>query len=205
MVLLWKMESWLSPQNGYAFGGKSNCPCAKWDGRTRAPKGLNKDVQFYSLWPCSALCWPYAWIGPAHTLTGLHNDSSSNCLAQIYGPKEVILFAPEEKDNLYIGERYDWGSKLSSINIYNIDYEKFPKFKYAKGLYATLEPGDVLFIPRHWWHCVHALDVSISLSVFGLTPWQILVEGIPITVEHILHTLKLYKSSDCTCHPTNMK
>ena len=30
--------------------------------------------------------------------------------------------------------------------------------RHARGLEASLEPGDVLFLPRYFWHCVHQLD-----------------------------------------------
>jgi len=44
---------------------------------------------------------------------------------------------------------------------------------------VVLEPGDVLFVPRHWWHYVESLDTSISINT-----WIELVRGhySPLTV-----------------------
>lgn len=34
----------------------------------------------------------------------------------------------------------------------------------------TLEPGDVLYVPKHWWHFVEALDTSLSINVWVDAP-----------------------------------
>lgn len=31
---------------------------------------------------------------------------------------------------------------------------------------VVLEPGDVLFVPRGWWHFVESLELSISVNVW---------------------------------------
>ena len=37
------------------------------------------------------------------------------------------------------------------VDFENPDYEKFPKFKDARGREGVLGPGDVLFLPMYWW------------------------------------------------------
>lgn len=34
----------------------------------------------------------------------------------------------------------------------------------------TLEPGDVLYVPKHWWHFVEAMDTSLSVNVWVDAP-----------------------------------
>lgn len=34
----------------------------------------------------------------------------------------------------------------------------------------TLEPGDVLYVPKHWWHFVEAVDTSLSVNVWVDAP-----------------------------------
>ncbi|CAN0252494.1 unnamed protein product, partial [Ectocarpus sp. 8 AP-2014] len=47
---------------------------------------------------------------------------------------------------------------------------RFPQFAEAHPLAVTLEPGDVLFVPKHWWHFVEATDTSLSVNVWVDTP-----------------------------------
>lgn len=173
---------------------------------TRAFPHLRKDLHSRDFWPFPALLFPYAWIGPAGTITGLHTDSSSNCFAQLLGSKWFFLFAPDQRDFLHPSPKYDWGSELSLVDIARWcaseeQQRAYPRFAQASGHFAHVEAGDVLFVPRGWWHAVVSLERSVSVSIFGLTPWQILTEGVPITVKHWLHDLGFYRSHGCTCHP----
>lgn len=47
---------------------------------------------------------------------------------------------------------------------------RFPQFAEAHPLAVTLEPGDVLFVPKHWWHFVEAIDTSLSVNVWVDAP-----------------------------------
>src|SRR6185437_16540053 len=49
---------------------------------------------------------------------------------------------------------------------------------------ATLEPGDVLLIPKYWWHCVYTVEPSVNLNTWftfrgELSPWRALA-GAPL-------------------------
>ena len=42
--------------------------------------------------------------------------------------------------------------------------EGFPLLAGAAYVDMVLEPGDVLFLPRGWWHYLKSLSTSISLA-----------------------------------------
>ena len=46
----------------------------------------------------------------------------------------------------------------------------YPLFAEAQAIEVTLEPGDILYVPKHWWHFVEALDTSLSVNVWVDTP-----------------------------------
>jgi hypothetical protein len=101
---------------------------------------------------------PYAFvlIGPAGAVYNLHVDfyGSHAWIAQFVGRKRFVLYPPSEGANLCNG-RVDPDAP---------DYQKFPNFRNARGrMEATLEPGQIVFIPAGWWHQVTSLDDSLSL------------------------------------------
>jgi Cupin-like domain len=99
------------------------------------------------------------WFGPAGTVTPLHHDGNNQLFGQVMGRKLIKLISPFFLDYLY-----NTRTCFSEVDLEHIDYEKFPLMKQVKILTITLEPGEFLFIPLGWWHCVKALEVSISLS-----------------------------------------
>ena len=69
-------------------------------------------------------------------------------------------------------------------------YER-SQFEKAHGWYARVEAGDALFIPRQNWHAVVALEPSISMGIFGLTPLEIILRGGFSEAKLLLHRLHL--------------
>ena len=47
---------------------------------------------------------------------------------------------------------------------------RYPQFAEARPLVVTLEPGDVLYVPNHWWHFVEAVETSMSVNVWLEAP-----------------------------------
>ena len=45
---------------------------------------------------------------------------------------------------------------FSPIELANVDYKRFPRFKEAKSITCTIENGDALFMPSYWWHEVNS-------------------------------------------------
>jgi hypothetical protein len=140
------------------------------------------------------------WIGPPGTITGWHTDRlKDNILAQIYGKKLVFLVSPDQDSKMHISEKYEPGSKLSSVSMEKFDAQKHFKFKDANVKYIVLEAGTMLFIPKNWWHCVYGVDISISANNFGHT----MVDNFRMKSaefgKRILHNMGLY-GKDCVCH-----
>ena len=174
---------------------------AQWDILNEFPE-LKKDFDIKSVWPGWRWTWEYVFMGPANTVTGLHYDFPNNWFCQVAGTKEFLLFPPENSPHMHTSRKFDWGATLSDINISKLDEQPREREDFAKaaGLYARVEPGDALFVPKHTWHCVVAMEPSISLAVFGLTVPEVVIGGGGAEIKALLHKMHLYRWGNCTCH-----
>jgi len=63
---------------------------------------------------------------------------------------------------MYVGplELTPAGTPVSMVDPLNPDLERFPRFADAleTAVVATLEPGDAIYIPFHWFHGVESLE-----------------------------------------------
>ncbi len=160
---------------------------------------LKNDVDFSIINQHKLKASTVGWIGPAGTVTGYHIDWGDNILAQICGRKCIHLAAPEESDNMYVSPKFDQGTTISSVDLQCVDHEKFPRFKNVKHHRIELHPGQMLFIPRGWWHDVRSLDKSISVSNITYDLKGIVRDVAPHRIKQQLHNVGLWKC-DCTCH-----
>jgi hypothetical protein len=113
------------------------------------------------------LGFPLLWLGSAQSekksVTGLHCDYVNGFLCQVFGRKKVIMYAPDQEEYLYPKRAYNmYRSCWTGPDV--VDYEKYPLFKHAKPIEFILNPGEVLFIPFGWYHCIFALDTVMSIS-----------------------------------------
>lgn len=102
----------------------------------------------------------FLWFGPRGTFTPLHHDLTNNMLVQIYGRKKVVLAPAMQVERLY----NDRGVFSSVADFANLDFARFPLLRNVRKIELEIGPGDALFIPVGWWHCVEGLDASISVS-----------------------------------------
>ena len=102
----------------------------------------------------------FIWFG-ANTLTPLHFDTSHGVLCQLHGTKQVYLISPQDSKFLY---PYAHSCMKSRVLPSKPDLVAFPNFRKATVLEGDLNPGEMLFLPRCWWHSVVANGSSISIS-----------------------------------------
>jgi hypothetical protein len=91
------------------------------------------------------------------------------CLVQVVGRKRVILYEPGHPamhPNRWYSSRHNHLSDRT-VRVSDADDAWIePQQGQPAALDCTLEPGDALFIPVHWWHLVYGLGSSISVTTF---------------------------------------
>lgn len=104
------------------------------------------------------------WLGLEPTYTPLHRDPNPNLFLQICSRKSMRLLPPSQGQQLYARVQHALGSK---------GHSRFRGTEMMEGperaaLYdaiwgpetpehlqeAILQPGDLLFVPKGWWHSV---------------------------------------------------
>jgi hypothetical protein len=109
--------------------------------------------------PATAHGSTFFWFGPGGTVTPLHHDVINVLFVQVHGSKRIILISPLETHHVY-----NETAVYSSVNALDPDLETYPRFARATRHELVVGPGQALFIPVGWWHCVEAVDTSISMS-----------------------------------------
>jgi hypothetical protein len=137
---------------------------AKWD-------GAKPDFEFDKLFPEDPEGMrTFIWIG-ANTLTPLHFDMSHGILCQLFGTKHVYLISPDDSKFVY---PYAHSCTKSPVLPSQPGLSAFSEYGKVTVLEGDLGPGEVLFLPRGWWHSVIAKGASISVSreFDENMPWQ---------------------------------
>ncbi|XP_071451210.1 HSPB1-associated protein 1 homolog [Hetaerina americana] len=103
------------------------------------------------------------WVGSHGAHTPCHADTYGfNLVAQLYGRKRWLLFPPDSKQLLHRASRIPY--EESSIYVQGCVGGGEGG---ARGI--VLSPGEVLVVPRRWWHRVDT-DGGISISVNTWVP-----------------------------------
>lgn len=119
-----------------------------------------------------------AFIGPKNSATGLHCASSCNIFVQVYGQKHWKLYPPyyqmildpDPVKNVY--RHAPVRTPEGPFDPFHPNYEKpYELFKYIDNLDALLNPGDVLWLPPFYWHCVLNPTDSIGVSYRWVPPF----------------------------------
>jgi histone arginine demethylase JMJD6 len=101
--------------------------------------------------------------GPGGRFPYIHLDyfHLSAWITQLYGKKRFTVFPRGQEALLYPIPEDPWRSE---INIFEPDYQKFPKYKEATPVHFVVGPGETLFIPFGTWHTAYSLTPTISVA-----------------------------------------
>jgi hypothetical protein len=98
-----------------------------------------------------------------------HHANNMSVLCQIAGKKRMIFFPPDQSRYLYPYSLWSWlregkNPMASQVDLDKPDLKQFPLFKHARPLECEAEPGDMVFIPVHWWHAVYSPGISLAVT-----------------------------------------
>lgn len=105
--------------------------------------------------------------GPGGRFPYMHIDyyHLNAWITQLYGEKRFTVFPRGQEEMLYPRPDDPWRSEL---NIFEPDYEKYPKYKDATPIHFVVGPGETLFIPFGTWHSAYSLTPTISVAFDSL-------------------------------------
>ncbi|KAK3269650.1 hypothetical protein CYMTET_21919 [Cymbomonas tetramitiformis] len=110
---------------------------------------------------------PYMWIAPRGHYEFCHMDPDDNFLVCCRGRKRVRLWLPSDFECMYPNPLGSLGKTVQfEVNSDCPDVERHPRAAGLTCLEATLQPGEMCFIPAFVLHQVTALDDCISVNVF---------------------------------------
>ena len=117
------------------------------------------------------------WLGAGDNITPLHCDQADNLLAQVVGEKRIILAAPSRRTSLYPHNPLGIIPPVTNrVNTMDVDPGRCPRFREVQFLDGRLVPGEMLFIPVHWWHEVHGVGINVSVNFWWEAsihnPWR---------------------------------
>ena len=127
------------------------------------PRLIN-DINYDYIKSSSIFCHVLSWIGPKNSITGFHCDWSENINVQVRGEKIFYVVSPKFNKYMYINNKFERISTTSAVDLKKINSNKFPLFKKAQVIKVHLKKGDLIYIPRGWWHYVKSLKPSIGVS-----------------------------------------
>lgn len=104
---------------------------------------------------------PRIWLGNASYI-GCHYDTFDNLAVGVAGKRRFTLFPPDAVGDLYVGpiDRTLSGPPVSLAAAAPLGDPRYPRFERARerAMVVDVLPGDVLYLPKLWWHQVEATE-----------------------------------------------
>jgi histone arginine demethylase JMJD6 len=100
--------------------------------------------------------------GPGGKLTTLHIDyyHTNAWVTQLYGDKNFYVFPRGQDEFLYPKPENPFESQ---VNIFEPDYDRYPKYRNATPITVKVEENETIFVPGGIWHTASCLTPSISV------------------------------------------
>ena len=121
---------------------------------------------------CLRRCHAQSYEGFEHTT--FQRVTQGRAPFQVLGEKRVWLFDWSQRKALHLrGDYESAGTQIVGLNnwerqsmaeLHGTRSQAFPSARAAERWVADLKPGDLLYIPRGWFHEVHTRTPSFSLG-----------------------------------------
>jgi hypothetical protein len=102
---------------------------------------------------------PNVWMGTPGTRSGLHFDGAENLMTLFFGAKAFMLADPGTPRRLYPSRHSPTKSRIDPMKV---DWKAFPRLRQAKIYIDILQPGEMLLLPRNWWHYFTSVRFTIN-------------------------------------------
>ncbi|MCA9709846.1 MAG: cupin-like domain-containing protein [Myxococcales bacterium] len=111
------------------------------------------------------------WLGRGGNWTRTHWDLAENLVTQVHGDKEVALSAPDGG----LRPRAPWSAEAYNqatvADLLADDLEAQLGDQRLAIQRCTLRPGDTLYVPSLWWHCMRGRGLNMSVNSW-FSPWD---------------------------------
>lgn len=91
-------------------------------------------------------------------------DGKQNLLAQMVGRRHSLLVSPEFDAKMVAAPQAADNHPKSPLRWDAPDSGRFPLFEGVPYHETTMQPGEMLFIPAHWWHTSGCLEISMTVA-----------------------------------------
>ncbi|RHY28071.1 hypothetical protein DYB32_006281 [Aphanomyces invadans] len=137
----------------------------------------------FALPSASSTIFVKLWIGGPRVVANLHYDATHNIFHQVHGQKTFTLFPPDAFDSLYVHSRLHPSHRQSLLDLSQPEADllaRFPRYRQAlsKRVDVTLQPGETMYLPPFWFHCVLTTTPSISVNVWSHSRELALLESL---------------------------
>ncbi|XP_066282976.1 bifunctional peptidase and arginyl-hydroxylase JMJD5-like [Branchiostoma lanceolatum] len=106
------------------------------------------------------------WLSAGGTKSLLHYDADHNLHCLISGRKDFIMIDSKYDDLLDMADKKQFsGSSFSHLDMDSIDLLTNPHVSEVPWTWATLQPGDCIFIPAGYFHQVRSYGRSVAATI----------------------------------------